>query len=446
MLYTQPVTQSARPLANPVPSPAPGTTTVHATRLLASLLTGLLLIGCEPVEPPPIKIGVLHSLSGPMANSETPLVDAIQLAIDDINATGGVLGRPLEAQVVDGASDPDKFASSALALINATSVPVIFGCWTSTCRKAVKPVVENFDQLLFYPLQYEGLEQSANIVYTGAAPNQQIIPGIHWALEHLGRRLYLLGSDYVFPHAANLLIRDLADLQQADIIAERYLSLTTSQATAGPLQDIIADIARQQPDVIINTINGAVNEKLFPALRGNPRAATIPVLSFSLSEAELATIGSSATTHHYAVWSYFQSLDNPVNSAFVQRFQQRFGTGRSIGDAMESAWVGVHLWAQAARDAGSIAPAAVRQTIGRQSMNAPEGIISVDAANHHLWKTVHVGEAQANGQFRIVWSSDQPIRPEPFPQYRPTREWQQRVAPLLRADHRPPLPTPDTHQ
>ena len=403
-------------------------------RLALGLLASLLLAGCDPVEPrKPIEVGVLHSLSGHMAVSEAPLVDAIQLAIDDINAAGGVLGRPLQALVMDGESDPKTSARNAHSLINSTSVPVIFGCWTSACRKAVKPVIENFDQLLFYPLQYEGLEQSANIVYTGAAPNQQIIPAVHWALEHLGRRLYLLGSDYIFPRTANLLVRDLAGLQRADIVAERYLPLDVHQLDPALLEQAIADIARLQPDVIINTVNGAGNQALFPALRSDPRTATIPVLSFSVSEAELAAIGPSATIAHYAVWNYFQSIDSAENRAFVRRFQQRFGADRVVGAAMESAWVGVHLWAQAARDAGSIAPTAVRQTIGRQSMNAPEGIVSVDATNQHLWKTVHVGQAQANGQFRILWSSDQPIRPEPFPQYRSTRQWHERAAPLLKS-------------
>lgn len=411
------------------------------------LLVGLLLAGCKPTQPAtPIKVGVIYSLSGHMAGSEAPLVDAVQLAIDDINAAGGVLGRPLQARVVDAESNPDKAASNAHALITNGKVPVIFGCWTSACRKALKPVIENFNHLLIYPLQYEGLEQSPNIVYSGAAPNQQIIPGIHWALQNLGRRLYLVGSDYVFPRTANLLVRDLAALQQAEVVGEHYLPLGMDPGDTDPLNAVIEDIAQRQPAVIINTINGAGNQRFFPALRADPRTAAIPVLSFSVSETELAAIGPSASIAHYAVWNYFQSLDNSENRKFVRRFQQRFGTDRVIGDAMESAWVGVHLWAQAARDAGSTAPTAVRQTIGRQSMNAPEGIVSVDATNQHLWKTVHVGQAQANGQFRIVWSSDQPIRPEPFPQYRSIRQWQERAAPLLQPAAAPNMPPGDTAQ
>lgn len=399
---------------------------------MLALLAVLLLSDCDPTAPAaPIEIGVVHSLSGHMADSEAPLVDAIQLAIDDINADGGVLGRPLHALVMDGASNPEQSARNARELINSAKVPVIIGCWTSACRKAVKPVIENFNHLLIYPLQYEGMEQSPNIIYTGAAPNQQIVPGIHWTLQNLGRQLYLIGSDYIFPRAANLLVRDLAKLQRAEVVAERYLPLTTGPHDTASLDAIIDDIAQHQPEVIINTINGASNKHFFMALRADPRTATIPVMSFSVSEAELAAIGPSATIAHYAVWNYFQSLDTARNREFTSRFQQRFGADRVIGDAMEAAWIGVHLWAQAAADAGSTAPSAIRQTIGRQSMNAPEGIVSVDAASQHLWKTVHVGQAQANGQFRIIWSSDQPIRPEPFPQYRSIRQWRERTTPLL---------------
>jgi urea transport system substrate-binding protein len=405
------------------PSSRPPSSVFHGHwRCLTAALLALLLSGCDINKPAePIVVGVLHSLTGHMAISEAPLVDAIQLAIDDINAAGGVLGRPLQARLIDGKSDPQTFAAAAHTLISSDSVPVIFGCWTSACRKAVRPVIENFDHLLIYPVQYEGMEQSPNVVYTGAAPNQQIIPGIRWALENLGKRLFLIGSDYVFPRTANLIIRDLAGLQGAEVVAEHYLPLDADEFEA-----IIADIARLQPEVIVNSVNGSSNTALFAALRADPRTATIPVLSFSVSEAELASIGPSATVAHYAVRSYFQSLDNAENRAFIHRFQQRFGADRVIGDTMESAWIGVHLWAQAAQDAGSIDPAAVRQTIGRQSLSAPEGIVSVDADNQHLWKTVYIGEAQADGQFRIVWSSNQPIRPEPFPQYRSLHQWQER--------------------
>jgi len=393
----------------------------------------LLITGCEPgSEQAPIPIGVLHSLSGDMALSERSLVDAVQLAIDEINAAGGVLGHPLQAVVVDGKSDPRNFALQALNLINQHHVAAIFGCWTSACRKAVKPVVEHFDQLLFYPVQYEGLEQSANIIYTGAAPNQQIIPGVHWALEHLGMRFYLIGSDTIFPHSTNQIIRDLAEVQQCPVTGERYLPLESQQ-----VEEIVDDIALLQPDVIFNTVNGSTNLTLFPALRADPRTAAIPVMSFSIAEPELAAIGPTAVDNHYATWNYFQSLDTPANRRFVTHFRQRFGNDVLIDDAMEASYIGVHLWAQAATDVGSIVPDAVRRAIGRQSLDAPEGIVSVDADNGHLWKTVRIDKAQANGQFSVVWSTDHPIRPEPFPGYRHHSEWLQLREQLAQPEHTP---------
>jgi urea transport system substrate-binding protein len=365
-----------------------------------------------------IPIGVLHSLTGTMAISEQPLVDSVQLAVDEVNAAGGVLGRPLEAVVVDGASDPEIAASHAEGLITEIGVPVIFGCWTSACRKAVKPVVERHGHLLVYPLQYEGLERSPNILYTGAAPNQQIIPGVRWALENLGQRFFLVGSDYLFPRIANMMIRDLVSIQGCRVLGERYLPLNSDQ-----VDDIVAEIGLKQPEVIVNTINGRSNRAFFRALRANAATAAIPVMSFSVSEAELAAIGEAGTAEHYAVWSYFQTVDTPANHRFVERFQQRFGSRRVVDAPMESAYIGVLLWAQAVRDAGSLEPAAVRDALGRQSLDAPEGIVSVARDSGHLWKTVRIGKAQSDGQFHQVWDTEHPIRPEPFPNYRSRREW-----------------------
>jgi len=362
-----------------------------------------------------------------MAISERPLVDSVKLAIDEINAAGGVLGRPLQAIVVDGKSDPAVFASEAQRLIRSDGVAAIFGCWTSACRKAVKPVVERLDHLLFYPVQYEGLEESANILYTGAAPNQQIIPGVRWALKHLGKRFYLIGSDYIFPRSANRIIHDLATIQDCPVIGERYLPMKSSEVTV-----VIDEIARLQPDVIINTLNGSTNLSFFPALRDDPRTADIPVMSFSIAEPELAAIGPSAIPHHYATWNYFQSIDSPANHRFVDSFRQRYGADRVIDDPMEAAWIGVHLWAQAAREAGDISPGMVRDSLKLQSIDAPQGVISVDPDSGHLWKTVRVGQAGDDGQFRILWSTEHPIRPDPFPSYRYRSEWLQLSGQLSR--------------
>ena len=247
------------------------------------LLAGLWLRHSSA--PPPIRIGVLHSLSGTMAASEHPLVDAVRLAVEEINAASGLLGRPVEMVIADGQSDARIFAAEAERLIATEHVSALFACWTSACRKAVKPVVERHRHLLFYPLQYEGLEHSAHIHYTGAAPNQQIIPGTRWALDTLGKRVYLLGSDYVFPRTAHLIVRDLVRAGHGSVVAERYRPLGDADFSA-----IVAELRALRPDVVLNTINGDSNGHFFRALHA-AGLDDIPVVSFSVAEDGLAAIG-----------------------------------------------------------------------------------------------------------------------------------------------------------
>ncbi len=388
---------------------------------LAAALVGYLLL--RPTFNPPIRIGVLHSLSGTMAGNEHPLVDAVRLAVEEINAAGGLLGRPVEMVVADGRSDDGIFAAEAERLIASEKVSALFACWTSACRKAVKPVVEKHRHLMFYPLQYEGLEQSPVIYYTGSAPNQQIIPGTRWALDTLGKRAYLLGSDYLFPRAANFIIRDLVKANHGTVLAERYRPLGTADFSAA-----IAEIRVLKPDVVLNTVNGDSNTHLFRALHAAD-LGTIPVVSFSVAEEGLRAIGPAAFhPNHYAVWSYFQSLPGEGNRRFVAAYQQRYGANRVTNDPVEAAYVGVRLWAQAVRDAGTDAPNPVNRALLQQSMAAPSGIAAVDRGTRHLWKPVHIGKARADGQFELVWDSDISIRPDPFPDYRSQREWQRLAA------------------
>ena len=367
---------------------------------------------------PAIRIGIIHSLTGTMAKSEKPLVDILHMAVDEINADGGLLGRRLETVIVDGRSDTAYSAKAAERLIVEEKVDVIFGCWTSSCRKALKPIVEKHNHLLFYPVQYEGLEQSPNIIYTGAAPNQQIIPGVIWALNNLGRRVYLLGSDYIFPHTANFIIRDIARVKNASIVAERYRPLGSDD-----FEKVIEEIKKLKPDVILNTINGDSNQHFF-FQKHEAGLDGIPVLSFSVTEAELLAMPSASIDSHYAAQSYFQSIDSPVNKEFVERIKQKFGNRQVIGDPMEASYIGFKLWAQAVRSAGSIDPGMVLKTIKEQTLNAPEGVVSVDRSNKHLRKNVRVGRAKVNGQFDIVWKLDHAVRPVPFPSYRSRAEWQ----------------------
>ncbi|MBL4775895.1 MAG: urea ABC transporter substrate-binding protein [Mariprofundus sp.] len=362
-------------------------------------------------ELPPIKVGILHSLTGTMAISEKPVMQATLLAVEQINAKGGLLGRKVEAVVVDGQSDWPTFARQAEYLIVDEKVSVVFGGWTSASRKTVKPIFEQYNHLLFYPVQYEGLEQSPNIIYTGAAPNQQIIPAVSWALKEFGSRIYLVGSDYVFPRVANWLIAKQVSMLGGSIIGQYYLPLGSRD-----VQDIIQDIQRLKPDVVMNSINGDSNVALFHALsQAGIQAKDIPVLSFSMGEAELAHMQADHVSGHYAAWNYFQSIDSQQNHDFVAAYQTRFGADLPLSDPMQAAWAGVHLWAKAVQAAQSDDHAVVRQTIAHQSILAPEGVISIDAKTQHTWKTARIGRIRADGQFDILWSSEAPLRPSPYP-------------------------------
>jgi len=372
-------------------------------------------IGAEP-----IKVGILHSLTGTMSISEKSVVDATLLAIEEINAKGGILGRKIEAIVSDGKSDSPTFAKEAQRLITLEKVSVVFGCWTSASRKTVKPIFEKYKHLLFYPLQYEGLEQSTNIVYTGAAPNQQIIPAVKWAFDNLGKKFFLVASDYVFPHSANEIIKAQVAALGGQIVGEEYL-LLGSKETKG----IVRKIKVARPDVILNTLNGDTNVAFFAELRiAGVTPDRIPTVSFSIGEKELRSMNPNAMAGDYAAWNYFQTIDSSDNHEFVRRFKEKFGADTMLTDPMEAAYIGVHLWAQAARDAGSIDPIAVRKAVLDQSFNAPEGIVHLDPETQHLWKTVRIGKIRPDGQFDIVWTSDNPIRPTPYPPYRSKTEWE----------------------
>lgn len=394
----------------------------HFRLLLIPLLATGLALAAWWLTPPaaaPIRVGVLHSLSGTMAPSEAPLVEVLQLAAAEINGAGGLLGRPLELVVADGRSDWPTFAREAERLITEEGVSVLFACWTSACRKAVLPVVEKHQHLMFYPVQYEGLEQSPHLIYTGAAPNQQILPGARWAMETFGRRVYLVGSDYLFPRAANYLIRDLVSAGEGEVLAERYPPLGSQDFAA-----IGEEIARLAPDVILNTINGDSNLAFFRMLADKDLQA-IPVLSFSVAEAELQAWGNAARhPYHYAVWSYFQSLPDPANQAFVQRFQQRFGRDKVTSDPMEASYNGLRLWANAVREQGSTDPAEINRAMGRQSVSGPSGEIAIDEQTRHTWRRVRIGQAQQDGQFLILESSPLPVRPAPYPGYRSKQDWE----------------------
>lgn len=388
------------------------------TLIILLIIAAIILNRHYPVAEPPNKIGVLHSLTGTMAVNEMPLVDAVRLAVEEINAQGGLLGKPVETVVADGKSDPNVFAQEAERLIVQEHVSALFGCWTSACRKAVKPVVEKHRHLLFYPVQYEGMEQSSNIIYTGAAPNQQIVPGTRWATQKFGQRVYLVGSDYVFPRTANIIITDLIKASWGEILGERYLPLGSADVTA-----IVEDIARKKPDVVLNTLNGDSNAAFFAALI-KTGLNDLPLVSFSVEEGGMLAWNGGRLTRHYGVWSYFQSLPGEENSRFVSAYRTRFGADRVIGDPVEAAYAGVKLWAQAVKDVGSSEPNRVNSALLRQSVKSPSGIAAVDTDTRHLWKMMRVGKVRPDGQFEQVTASSVSLRPAPWPSYRSREAWQ----------------------
>ena len=386
--------------------------------LLLLVAIGLVMAWWRPAPVEPIRIGAVHALSGIMAESEQGLVDALHFAVEELNAAGGVLGRPVELLVADSASDWDRAAAEAERLIVDEQVSALFGCWTSACRKAVKPVVEAHQHLLFYPVQYEGLEASPNIVYTGAAPNQQIIPGVRWAVDQFGPRVFLIGSDYVFPRTANWLISDLLTATGGTVVAERYRPLEWQDFTG-----VADEIRALAPDVVINTINGASNSDFFAALAA-AGLGDVPVVSFSVSEPELRAMPADVHhPQHYAVWGYFNSLDTPGNRAFVAAFRARFGATRVTSDPLEASYNGVHLWATAVVASGRAEPEHVNRNVGRVSVAGPSGVVAVDAATRHVWRRVYVGHALPSGQFAATELSEQPVRPMPFPPYRTRENW-----------------------
>lgn len=403
-------------------SPAPAPSLLRsglALLVVVAVAVGTLWIQQRPTKAPPIRIGVLHSLTGTMAASEKPLVAAVELAIEEINAGGGLLGRPVEIVLADGQSDWAVFASEAERLIVQEKVSALFACWTSACRKAVKPVVERHQHLMFYPVQYEGMEQSPNILYTGAAPNQQIVPGTRWAMQQFGPRIYLLGSDYIFPRTANRIIRDLVAASGGTVVAERYLPLG-SQA----IHAVVAELKRQPPAVVLNTLNGDSNVAFFNALI-EAGLADLPVVSFSVAEPEMRAWGGARLTHHYAAWSYFQSTAGAANQRFVADFKQHQGADACTSDPVEASYVGVRLWAQTVRNVGRTEPMHINgAALLRQSVAGPGGISSVDAATRHLWKRVRIGQVQPDGQFKEVYASSHHIRPALWPNYRSREEWQ----------------------
>ena len=391
------------------------------SREYASMQGKLFELLWNSLERTTIRIGILHSLSGTMAISERPLVDAMLLAIDEINGHGGILGRRIDPIVVDGASDPDVFAEQARLLITKRDVCSVFGGWTSDSRKTMKPIFEKYDHLLWYPVQYEGLEQSPNILYTGAAPNQQMLPAVDWAVKHLGKKFFLIGSDYVFPRSANEIMRGrIAELGGA-IVGESYETLGGNHFTS-----IVKKIREAGPDVILNTVNGDSNVAFFQALRkAGISPKRIPTISFSIGEEEISRMHPESMVGDYAVWSYFQSIPSKQNADFIASFQTKYGRHRATDDPIETAYWSVYLFAAAMKKAGTDDVLAIREAARGLTLTVPEGKISIDPDSQHTHRIARIGQLQHDGQFKIVWSSETPIKPDPYPKYKSRKEWEE---------------------
>lgn len=365
-------------------------------------------------------MGVLHSLTGDLTSTEKPVLDATLMALEELQAEGGLLGRPIEIVVKDGESSPDIFARGAEELITLDKVDVIFGCWTSATRKTVLPVLGKYRHLLVYPVQYEGLEESPYVVYTGAAPNQQLIPGIKWSVDNQGQRVFLVGSDYAYPRAANEIAREQLAALGAEVVGEEYLLLGSEDT-----EELVAEIRKSDADLIVNNLVGITLPAFFKELREQGvTPGKIPTMSFTLSENDLQQIDPKLLAGDYATWNYFQTLDTPRNREFVKEFRRKYGRERVVDDTMVSGYSGVKIWAQAVREAESSAPEEVRLAIRDQSYLSPGGIVYIDGENQHTWKNVRVGKILPDGQFEIVWDSGKPIRPIPFPLSRTETYWQ----------------------
>jgi urea transport system substrate-binding protein len=397
------------------------------------LLLGALLLGrsfrpdraenAALVMKEPIKVGILFSLRGPMSNGGSAAFDSALLAIEELNEQGGLLGRPIEAIAGDGESNFRKFAELAEKFITEDHVAALFGCRASSNRKAVLPVVEKHDNLLFYPMQFEGLEESPNIIYLGTAPNQQMFPAVEFMVEKRSkRRLFLVGSDYVFPHAANAVLRDYMSKKypEVSIVGERYVPFGSTE-----VHQVIRAIQNQKPDLILNTINGDSNVAFFRELhQAGLRAESTPVLSFSLGENDLLSIGKDGVGH-YSAWSYFQSIDRPENAAFVGKFRKRFGSRRVVSDPMETVYFGIHLWARAVQQASSLERRAVVAALKGEPFAAPEGDVCVDRDTPYTWRALRIGRVDAEERFQIVFNTEWALRPEPFPSSRSRAKWEQ---------------------
>lgn len=358
-----------------------------------------------------VKLGLLHSLSGTIAIAEASLVDAEKLAIEEINAAGGVLGRRIEVVVEDGASDNPTFAEKARKLIERDKVAAIVGCYTSASRKAVLPALNQGKGLLFYPTYYEGQEQDKRVIYPSQEATQSVIAAVEWLAREKGKTFFLVGSDYIYPRTCNKIAKPSIARVGGKVLGEEYAPLGHTEFSS-----IINKIKAAKPDCIYSTVVGGSNVAFYKQLRAAGLDGTKQVLlSTVVSENEIEGIGKENAAGYYACMGYFQSIKSPANERFVKAFKAKYGQQRVIGDPMQVAYNSVYLWKQAVEKAKSFEPDKVLAAAAEVQLDAPEGKVRVHKTNHHVWKKVRIGRARPDGQFDIVWESPSEIEPNPFP-------------------------------
>ncbi len=400
---------------------------------LRGLAVSLVLILCPGIQAETIKVGILHSLSGTMAISETTLKDTMLMLIEEQNRRGGLLGKQLEPVVVDPASDWPMFAEKARELLDKEKVAAVFGCWTSVSRKSVLPVFEELNGLLFYPVQYEGEESSANVFYTGAAPNQQAIPAVDYLMSELKiKRWVLTGTDYVYPRTTNKILE--AYLKSQGVKDEDIL-ISYTPFGHGDWQSIVAEIKRfgstGRRTAVVSTVNGDANIPFYKELGNqNITAADIPVIAFSVGEEELSGIDTQPLVGHLAAWNYFMSVDTPVNDDFIDTWLDFIGDeARVTNDPMEAHYLGFNMWVNAVEKAGTTEPDAVKDAIIGVAVPNLTGGIATMMPNHHITKPVLIGEIQGDGQFQVVWQTSGTVPGDAWSDYLPgskdlTADWQ----------------------
>lgn len=387
-----------------------GRTVAQKNALEASATDASNASSCVDVSGPTIKIGFVNSLSGTMAISETTVNKSLHMAADEINAAGGVLGKQLKVVDQDGKSEPAVFAEKARSLIEKECVAAVFGGWTSSSRKAMLPVFEADNALLFYPLQYEGMESSPNIFYSGAAPNQQIVPALDYLKEQGHKKLFLVGSDYVFPQTANRVVNAYAEGNGMEVVGEEYTPMGSTDFST-----IVNKLKSSGADAVVNTLNGDSNVAFFKEYKASGLTADqVPVISMSIAEEEISAIGLDNVKGQLTAWNYYQTLDSSENQKFVKNFKAKYGASKPTSDPMESAYTSLYLWKAMVEKAKSFDVDKVKAAADGVTFNAPEGKVTVDGENHHIYKTSYIGRIEDDLLIHTVWQSDGPIAPDPY--------------------------------